>query len=141
MKLVVAELTSSGLEQIVVPSKNTIVEAIRPHIYRHNFAAGSLKLSIYDSLNNLVAESDPVAISSIQSLAYFHGYVRFNINAYLKRDQEYRIKLTGTGYTFSESAYIGWCNGFDLGKYDPITTPISDFAAPFDLEIWERTEK
>lgn len=142
MKIIVHELTGSGLEQVVVPGRHTIVEAIRPHLYRHNFATGSLKIRIYDSGSNLVAESAAVDIADIGTMDYFHGYVRFLINAYLAKDAEYTIKLVGTdGYSFDEAAYIGWVNGHDLGKYASTSTPASDYHEPFDLEIWERTVK
>jgi len=142
MKLMVSELTASNIDQVVTPEKNTIVEAIRPHLYRHNMPTGSLKLQIRTAADALVAESEVINISDIGSLSYFHGYIRFYINAYLQKNVPYTIRLIGQGgYTFTESAYIGWCGGFDLGKY-PVPTVIAEsFNQPLDLEIWERTEK
>ncbi len=142
MKLIIQELDSDGLEQVMIPSKNTIVSAIRPHIYRHNFATGSLKVQIYNESDTLLAESSSVNISDIAALNYFHGYVRFNIDLYMQANVSYRVKLVGgDGYTFNESAYIGWANGYDLAKYPLTDEPLSDFNFPLDLEIWERTTK
>lgn len=139
MKLVVHELKDDGVSQVLRATRNVIVEAIRPHIYRHNFAAGSLKVQILDSENTLVAESEAVNISSIGSEDFFHGYVRFYINAYLAKDQDYKFKLVGAGgYSFSEAAYIGWCNGFDLGKYTKTYSNMNSLQEPLDLEVWER---
>lgn len=141
MKLVVHELVGS-LDQEMRPRKNTIVEAIRPHIYRHAFAAGSLKLQILDDSSAVIAESENVAIANIGSAQFFHGYVRFYVNAYLKKGETYTVRLIGEdGYAFSESAYCGWVNGYDLGKYPALITPDSHFNYPLDFEVWERTVK
>jgi hypothetical protein len=142
MKFVVQELMSSAIEQDFTPSNNTIVEAIRPHIYRHNMPSGSLQLAIYDSSNTLIATSDTVSISAIGILAFYHGYIRFDINAYLQEGQLYKMKLSSSGgYSFSESAYCGWVNGLDLGKYPPSSVPADSWHYPLDYEIWERTAK
>ena len=144
MTLIVYEIKGSGVSQEIIPKKHTIVEAIRPHIYRHRWPSGKLKLQIFDADNNLVAESKSVDISTItlSSEPFFHGYVRFDINAYLAKDSRYIIKIVGTdGYVFSESAYCGVCNGYDLGKYPSTFQPKSDLNEPLDLEIWERTVK
>lgn len=139
MKLIVHELEDVGLTQELTADRNMIVEAVRPHLYRHNFADGTLKLQILDQTDTVIGESDPVNISDIGSQAFFHGPVRFDINAGLKKNQTYKFKLVGEGgYSFSESAYIGWCNGFDLGKYAPTYTPEAMINYPLDLEVWER---
>lgn len=141
MTLVVHEL-DPHIDQSVTPDRNTIIEAIRPHIYRHNFATGSLKLQIRDSLDSLVAESESIDIADIGSMAFFHGYVRFYIDAYLQGGESYTIRLIGgDGYTFDESTYCGWVNGYDLAKYPSITIPTKGVFHPLDLEIWERTTK
>lgn len=142
MKLIIHELTDTGLEQVIVPEKNTIVEAIRPHIYRHNFADGNLKLIIQNADAELVAESDPVNIADIGSMNYFHGHVRFDIDAYLEGGEEYTVILVGeNGYDFNESAYVGWVNGHDLATYPINGTPNSHYNYPLDLQVWERTAK
>jgi hypothetical protein len=142
MKLIVHELTGAGLEQIVTPTKNTIVVAVRPHLYRHNFATGSLKVQVLTEGDVLINESETVDIADIGEMDFFHGYVRFDVSAYLAKDTAYKIKLVGgDGYTFDDSAYCGWANGFDLQKYPTNEAPSNSFEYPFDLEIWERTEK
>ncbi len=139
MKIIVHELEASAIEQRLTPSKNTIVEALRPHIYRHNFPTGSLKLQILDMSDTLVGESENVDISDIGSENFFHGYVRFLINAYLAKDTTYKFQLVGEdGYTFDESAYCGWCNAYDLAKYPTPTTPLNSLHHSLDIEIWER---
>lgn len=143
MKLVVHELKAEGLHQVLRSDKRVIVEAVRPHLYRHNVPAGSVRMQIYSG-EDLVAESNAVDISTIGSLAYFHGYVTFYINAYLDKDVDYTFSLYSDGidgYTFSEPAYVGWCVGFDLGHYDATYVMASNLDSPLDLEIWSRSER
>ncbi len=142
MKLIVHELEAAGISQEVTATANVIVRAIRPHIYRHNMPAGKLKIEIYDSGNTLISTSESLDISNIGSADFFHGYVRFYVDAYLSKDQTYTFELVGhDGYSFSESSYIGWCNGFDLAKYPASTTPANKFSYPLDFEVWELTSK
>lgn len=139
MKLVVHEL-SSTLEQELLSDKNTILESVRPHLYRHGHPDGSLQIEVLDDSDTVIGTSNSVPISTIGSQDYFHGYVRFDVNAGLKRDQFYKFRLLTSGYTFSESAYIGWCGDYDLKKY-PYSSPVEPIHSPLDLELYERTTR
>jgi hypothetical protein len=139
LKLLVTELKTS-LFQTVTPDKNTQVEAVRINIYKHNIPSGTLSLEIHDNAGELIATSATTILASeISSSNFFHGFVRFYVNAQLRKDVAYRIVLKASGYTFSEAAYFGWCNSFDLQVYAPDYTPANGFLAPLSLEIWERT--
>lgn len=138
MKLLVRELDSASVYQTIVPLRNTIVEAIRPHLLKYSNPSGSLKLQIQNEAGLKITESQTVAISSISDGTYFHGKVRFYIDAHLKANTTYRVALIGVGYTFSESAYIGWCNSFDLKSYPSNYTPSEGYHSPLALEVFER---
>lgn len=142
MRLVVQELKSAGLIQEFTAKESTIVYAFRPHLYRHLMPSGSLQIQILDESDNVLAESDEVVITDIGSMNYFHGYVRFLISVGLKKDETYKFKLIGAdGYSYSDSAFVGWCNGYDLGKYLEAYTPASEAYSALDAEIWKRTTK
>ena len=138
MKLIVHELKESGVTQVLKPNRNVMVEAVRPHIYRHNLPAGEFFLEILNADEEVIATSAPVLASSIGGNSFFHGYVRFDIKAGLKKNQVYTFRLSATDYEFSESAYIAWVNGFDLGKYPLPNQAATSIQAPLDLEVWER---
>jgi hypothetical protein len=139
VKLIVHELKASALVQQMTPTKNVSVVAVRPHLYRHNFATGSLKIQITDDSDAVIAESNELAIDDLGTMDYAHGYYRFDINAVLRSGVTYKFKLVGgDGYSFDESAYVGWCNGYDLGKYPMDVTPTDSLNYPLALEIWER---
>src|SRR5262245_13730984 len=97
MKLIVKELTAQVNEQVFIPTKNTIVEAIRPHLVRFATPTGTLKLQIYKGVD-MIAESQTLDIADIApGASYFHGFVRFFINAYLEAGVAYKLRLVGGG--------------------------------------------
>jgi hypothetical protein len=139
VKLVVFELVEL-LYQEITPDKNTLVEVIRPHLYKHNNPNGTLYLQIQDLGGQLVAQS-PIGLtaSEISLSDFYHGYISFELKVHLMKDVTYRLALVSTDYCFSEAAYIGWCSAYDLKKYPSDYSPDIGFNAPLDLEIWERT--
>ena len=141
MQLIVQELTSE-LFQSFMPDSNKQVSAIRPHLYIRNNPVGNVKVQVLTSDDVLITESDPVAFSEITNAIEYHGYVAFFLNASLKKDETYRIKIvSGGGYSFSESAYVAICNDYDLRKYTPEYTIASVWQAPLDIEIWTTSQK
>lgn len=141
MKLIVKELDGSNeVFQEIIPARNTIVEAVRPHLYLHNclLNAAELTLEFQDSEGELIASSAAQPVSSISSSDFFHGHVRFYVNAHLKAGTTYRIAIKASSYTFSEASYVGVCSSFDLSAYEADYSPSSGFHAPLDIEIWQR---
>jgi predicted nucleic acid-binding Zn ribbon protein len=138
MKLVVHEIDSEVYQE-VTPRRNYIITHIRPHLYRHQWPSGNLKLQIQDANGEVLAESTAVTIADIGTLDYFHGYVRFDIEFYMKKEVTYRIAVVGSaGYTFDNSAFCGVCNDFDLRRYEALFTPNDGVHAPLDIEFWGR---
>lgn len=144
MKLVIHELrTYVEQEYTIAADEHIDAVSMRPHLIRFDFPVGTARLQVRDSNKKLIAQSNAVAISDMDldeplGENYFHGYIRFDINAPLKAGETYWIRLVATGYTFSESAYLGWCNDFDLRKVPALYTPNDGWSAALDLEIWGR---
>lgn len=138
MKLIIAELTSSLTQKITVGSDPLDLYAIRPHLYKHQVPTGNLFLEVQDDSGKFIKASETIAISALPNdQAYFHGYVRFQISVPLKAATTYSIALKSSGgYAFLESAYIGWCNDYDLRKVSAGFMPNTGFSAPLDLELW-----
>lgn len=137
MKLLVVELKSE-LTQTIKPDRSEHIEAIRIHLYKHQEVTGNIYLELRDENNFLITQSELIPISSIESDGYFHGQVRFNINAHLKELTEYRLVLCHSGYTFDESAYVGWCLDYDFNTYPKDYFVDSPLKSSFDYEIWSR---
>lgn len=142
MHLVVYELTATPvIQEIEVGDRSIYVESFRPHLYKHLNPAGSMYIELRNLADVVLATSETVLISDVHNATgpYFHGVVRFGIDASLQANTKYRVALIGSGgYTFSESAYIGWCGGFDLKIVPNSYTPISTADEGLILEIWER---
>lgn len=138
MKLLVHELQDE-VYQTITPSKNVVVEAVRPHLYKHNFPSGNIVIEIHDSIGCLIAQSEPVNIADISEADFYHGYIRFYIKAYLQAGTTYRVVIKAQGgYSFSESAYIGICKSFDFDTYPASYYPNSGVNAPLDIQVWTR---
>lgn len=138
MKIIVHEMYGTSLEQTITPTKNSLVEAIRPHIYISSLASGSLYMQITNSLDEVLATSDTVNITDITTANYYHGYVRFYINFYMKANTTYKVKLVSNGITYTTANYVGWANSYDLNKYPIGYTPGTSDRYPLDMEIWTR---
>lgn len=140
MILLVRELVTVIDQDFEAPEDNVVLYSIRPHLYRHNFPAGSLKIQLLDENKKLIGESNSVLIADLDLDTapndFFHGYVRFLLNVPLKGGQIYFVRLKPSGYTFNELAYIGWCNDYDLQRYDRNYTPSASTQAAMDLEFW-----
>lgn len=131
MKLLVNELKTELVQQLS-GDETRIVEAVRLKLYKHNSPAGSLFVEVRDENGGVISVSESIAISSLSESAFFHGQIRFYLNAYLKAGRSYQLALCSTGYSFSESAYVGWCLDFDFHTYTKTTKHRHDF------EIWSR---
>lgn len=133
--------------QPIKADSNMYVVALRPHLMIFGNPTGTVKVQIQDGNGYVVAESSTMTVTEIKTLAeitqdYFHGYIRFYINASLINDVSYRLAVVcGGGYSFSESAYIGVALDWDNTKINTAYTPSNSFQCPLDFEIWERKTK
>lgn len=137
MRLVVHELYAQGLKQRIKVTENLNIVSIRPHLYKHLSPAGSFKLELLDENEQKIDESETLTMASVSSANYFHGYVRVNCTFALKKNTEYYIKLVGSGYTFNESAWFGWCNDYDLRKVEASYTRNQGYYGALDMELWD----
>ena len=141
MELIVFELRANAVFQQMTPLKNQLIYAVRPHLIKYGSPTGTLALQILDTNGKVEAQSASMNISQIPG-NYWHGYQEFQINAAVLANNDFRVALVGGGgYTFSETAYIGWCSGFDLGKYPGTYGNAKGSNSPLDLEIWGYEEQ
>lgn len=139
MYLIVNELNTFALyQEMTTPDRVIQVVHLRPHLYKHLAPAGSFYMQIQDENGKKIVDSNSLSANDISASNYFHGYIRFDISATLRPETTYRFALKSTGYTFSESAYIGWCNDWDHDRYARDYTPANESVYPLDLEIWDK---
>jgi len=141
--LIVHELETPGnntVFQEIKPTQNINLAAIRPHLYLHNAPSGKVRVEVQDENGRLIKASAKQTITDLKTLAFAHGYHKFDIDTPLIKDIKYRIAVvTSDGYTFAESAYIGVCKDWDDEKTNQSYSPNNQFDAPLDFELWERT--
>jgi hypothetical protein len=141
VKLAVAELKSE-LYQDLSCTRDVDIHAVRLHLYKHNEPQGNLKVQITNGDGLFLAESGFIPMSSISDQPFFHGYIRFLVSYPMKKNSLFRVYLKYSGkYSFSDSAYIGWCNDFDLRKYPATYSPNKSTRAALDLEVWSKSER
>lgn len=136
MNLLVCELNGACFQPVTTDENVIHITAIRPHLYKHLAPAGSFYIQIQDANGKKIANSNSLTAANISASNYFHGYVRFDINASLFPETQYRIALKSSGYSYSDSAYIGWCTDYDLRKYT-LTGFATGEAWALDMEIWQ----
>ena len=138
--LAVEELKTTLTQDILIGVSNLNVEAIRPRLYKHNTATGSVTIEVRDTNGETIKASNTIAISALSAAAFFHGFIQFDINIGLKAETTYQIALVPSGgYSFGESAYVGWV----LDHEDPqvgigYSAPNNGFSSPRSLQLWTR---
>lgn len=142
MYLIVQEIgkwIASPYQLGTVGTDDIQLHAIRPRLFRYGSPTGTLQIQILDvNLRFIQASSETITISTIGSNTYWHGWQRFNISTQLKANTTYAFQIiSGGGYSFSESAWVGWANDFDMRRVTPTYTPRSDAQDPRDAEVWE----
>lgn len=141
MTLLVNEILSDAVYQAITPKRNKLLGAVRPHLYIKNRPAGTIKIEVTTSDGTLIAESASQTIASITASNEYHGYVTFYINASLRKDQTYLVRVVCAGYIFNEAGYCAVCNDYDFRKYSTALPIVHPRLAPLDLEIWSISQK
>lgn len=142
MTLIVHEIKDFQIYQSVKPDENTMVQVVRPHLYIKGTCSGIVRVQITTLDDVLISVSNEINITDISPSGEYHGYVSFNLNAHLKKDELYKIQVVCSGaYSFSESAFVGVCNGYDLAKYEHAQPITHQRFAPLDIEIWTLSRK
>lgn len=142
MQLIVEELVTSISQSITVGSGNIATKYLRPYLYKHGTPAGSLYIEIQDENGEKIGVSETITIASITSASntYFHGWVRFETTIPLKSTETYNVVLKSTGYTYSASAFVGWCLGWDNAVADADYSPSGDIQKALNLQIFGTKE-
>lgn len=114
------------------------VGGFKIYLYMHNSPAGTFTVNLKSGLNTLASKSfnsDDIktSLDTIDSYAHVFYPIVFDENVILEKGS-YDIELTASGYTFSDSAYIGWIKEYDI--YNEFETlPISQLDYPYGFRI------
>lgn len=139
MKIVLDELKTTLTQKFTTVEREQAY-AIRPYLYLHNDPVGSFTISIKHG--STVLGQSTLTISEIKTEAgfadnqYHHGVFRFIFDplVVLQARTEYNIELSASGYSYSDSSFIGWVKEFENLKNTFTDTISTDFDRPFSFE-------
>jgi hypothetical protein len=144
--LVIEELKTTLTQEFTILTKPRMnIVQIRPHLYVHNSPSGTFTFSILDSSNNVLISSNFQSQSLYDALdtvnQYAHGYFNMMLNEISLDVGTYKLRLSSSGYTFSEISYLGWVRDHEDLKNPISYTPASDLENPLSFEIWARGKR
>ncbi len=145
MRLYVEELKATTLVQVFTRETDALVDRVRLHLCKYLSPAGTFTVSLTDESNNVIGTSSQTlaamqaAGDTALSANYYHGQVTFQFSrAYtLRKNQVYKLKLSSSGYTYSDTDFIGWVKA-DTDRAIELTddsTPLL-VDSPYDFEIY-----
>jgi hypothetical protein len=117
-KLLVEELKTSLSEGFILSNTQRYqIAAILPHLYIHNEPSGNFTFTLKKGANTIFSKTFNVTQikSTIENaLDFSHLWLPIIPDLPTQVESgEYLFELTASGYTFNESAYIGWCRNFE----------------------------
>ena len=112
--------------------------AVALRLYRHSTPSGTISVELRDASGGKIDASSATTITDIGSGNYWHGYYRFLLDVGLRKNTTYQLVLTSSGYTFQESAYVGWCNDFGVVTRTHGYSPAQGVSGPLDFKLWVR---
>lgn len=145
MRLYVEELRATPLVQEFTPTRTFQPQRVRLHLCKYLAPTGTFTVQITDASDNVLVSSsqtlaEMIALGSANLQAnYYHGHVSFQfaLMPTLRAGVTYKLKLTSSGYTYSDSTFIGWVKD---SQGDPAIeqtgTPDSPVSVPYDYEFY-----
>lgn len=129
------------LTQEFESKKRARVFGIRPNLYFHNIPSGDVLLEIKNGSE--VLGSKQISVTDLRSSAsvtdnFAHGYFLFEFDKPIAmRAKTYNIEVSGVnGYTFSDSAYLGWIKEHDPLKVNTGPNLGDPFKNAFSYQLW-----
>ena len=141
MTILVCEQLETNLTQTVnlVFNKVYHLDGIKIKLLMYNAPAGNFTLSVKSGAETLASSSFTSAdMKSDLSTAdnYAHLYKALDISLILKKGS-YDFVLSSSGYTFSESSFIGWCKSYENVFNEEVDALLRYTDKPFDFLIYE----
>lgn len=118
------------------------IEAINPYLMMFNEPSGTFTFSVLDSDTNILSSDTFTSadiktdLSTSDSYAHIRKVIQFDNPLHLSRGT-YTLKLSSSGYTFTESSHLGWVREFENIFNETTGTPSSDSENPFSFNIYE----
>lgn len=140
MKVVANELKDELSQEVeLLLSERYTIGCISPYIYIHNAPSGTFKLSIFSGATEVFFKtftcSDiKTAISSTNNYAHVF-YPIIPDNPLQLSSGQYILKLTSSGYTYSKTSFIAWCQQFEDLNNELSYTPLNIAKNPLAFRV------
>ncbi len=141
MRLYVEELRATALVQEFTRTSTALVPKVRLHICKYLSPAGTFIASLTDADDNVLGTDsqtlNDMVVAGLPSANYYHGHVTFEFpRALTLKPGTYKLKLSSSGYTYSDTVFLGWCKAVT----DPVIPTTDDETwldvdAPYDFEM------
>lgn len=141
-KLVVEDLQTT-LEQdfTVYLERRITVAGIRPYIYMHNSPSGTFTFTLKRAGVTIASDSfDSTEIKSDLGTTdnYIHIWKVLNLaNVIHLESGAYSLELSSSGYTYSDSSYLGWVKEHEHLTSEINGSPLTDFNNPMSIQLFE----
>jgi hypothetical protein len=126
------DLAYSGSERIAIAS-------IAPYLLMYNNPSGTFTLSVLKGSELLFSKSFTSAeIKTAMSTTDNYAHVFYPIipdNGIQLEGGTYKFRISASGYTASESSYMGWIRQFENIQTELDYVPYSDLQKPYSIRI------
>jgi len=120
-------------------TKRYQIEAIYPHLYVHDTPAGDFTVALKQGVTTIFSKTFDTAdikASLPTTDDFVHVYYPVIPDSVIYVDGgEFTIELTQSGYTFSESNYLGWCREFEPQSFKSDQADFIDSTNGLQLRI------
>ncbi len=142
MSTILLDELRTTLDQDFTVSKRFNLVHIYPKLYLHNDPSGVFTLSIKES--GVILSSNTFTLADIKSGAGFNdneyhtGFFQVTLNnpVVLNKNITYTIEISASGYTFSESSYLGWEKEWDNYTNTFSVSITGEDQSPFAYRLW-----
>lgn len=131
------------LEQEITVNKKISIAGIRPRLYVHNVPSGAFYFNIYKDATLIKSYPfNSVMAKNAINTPYNYFWLDLSLKGYLVIDEgDYTIKLESASYTFSGTAWIGWCKDYGNVYGGMIGVPKDFSEHPYMIRILEYTQR
>ena len=145
--LVLEELKTSLVQDFTFTTLNRRhIKAIGLKLYMHNAPTGTFTLNVKLGANilasvNFTSDDIKTDLSTTDNYCYLYKVLEFGNTLIVEGTNTYRLELTASSYSFTDSSYLGWIKSYEniFNDVDGNATSIIENA--FDYIIYEQNNR
>lgn len=142
--LVVDELQTTLTQNFTIDlNRRFELTAVRPYLLMYNSPSGTFTLSLKEGATthasvNFTSAEIKSDLSTSNDYAYLWKTLQFSNPVFLSKGS-YSLVLSSSGYTFSESAYLGWIKEHENIFNNTVDlSGVGSFDYPLSYQLFEK---